>query len=80
MKTTTLILSIASFLLLLGCGDGGDTNTSAEAPVATPPTSMVEEETEIDPMTSKGVGPISSVDIDLTAPVDEEMAAHGEEV
>ena len=79
MRTTTVTLSIASLLLFFGCG-GSDAGNGAEAPVATPPTSMVEEEVVIDPMTSKGVGPITSVDIDLSAPIDEEMAAHGAEV
>lgn len=79
MNTTTKFLFPALFLALIGCG-GGDSSTGAEAPGATPPVSMVEEEAVVDPMTSKGVGPISHVDIDLTAPVDEALAAKGSEV
>ena len=75
-----MTLSIACMLLIFGCGGGGSEGGGAEAPVATPPTSMVEEEKEIDPMATKGVGPITDLDIDLSAPVDEAMAAQGSEV
>lgn len=79
MTTTAKLMIPTLFLAMFGCGGNGDA-PGAEAPGATPPVSMIEEEKEVDAMTSKGIGPISHVDIDLSAPVDEAMAARGEEV
>ena len=62
--------------LFASCG-GND--KPADDASTTPPQSMIEEEAAApDPMTSKGVGPITSVTLGET--IDEAMAAKGKEV
>src|SRR5690554_2490362 len=87
---------LALAMTLYSCGGGESTpHASSDAP-ANPnnPNSAVsnvgsastdEAKTDLKPservdMSTKGVGPITSVDIDLNGPIDEAMAAKGKEV
>ena len=70
-----MISIILGFMIVVvGCG-GGSKEAASDAP---PPKSMVEEEEEEDPMTNKGIGPITS--ITLATEIDTELASAGEEV
>ena len=74
LKPTIALMFVASLLFTFGCG-GGSKEAASDAP---PPQSMVEETEEADPMESKGVGPITS--LELSGEIDSELAAQGMEV
>lgn len=78
----SLIITGFCFMLFLGCGDGEkkkdspyEKSTSVEQ--TTPAKSKVPASERID-LTSKGVGPISS--ITLPSEIDQTMVAHGKDV
>lgn len=87
MKKTLISFALLIGLLALGCGEkkeketGGfkmeRTSSQAESNSATPETTGVKASERVD-LTNKGVGPITSVD--LNAEIDQEMAARGEAV
>lgn len=71
-----LAIKLLAFPLLFGVF-GCSSDKSQPADTNTPkPKSMLTE--EADPMTNKGIGPISSVDI--SKPIDQALAEHGKEV
>jgi cytochrome c len=77
MKNTIYAMLFFLFGVLLASCGGNDNNTDDAN--AAPPQSMIEEEAPApDPMTSKGIGPISSVTLGET--IDDAMAAKGKEV
>ena len=69
------LLSALAVLFLASCG--GSSNEEGEGTTEAPK-SMLAEETPVDPMENKGVGPIKSVTIG--AEIDTEMAAAGQVV
>lgn len=77
MKSITLkfVLFVLAVATLSACGS--DSNTSASSSASKPrPKSMLAEEP--DPMTNKGVGPITEVKLDPE--VNQELAAKGKEI
>jgi len=88
MKKTLISISLLAGLMALGCGEKKEekkadgfkierASTAAETPATTPQTSDVKASERVD-LTSKGVGPITSVT--LESEVNMEMAAEGETV
>ncbi|GAB2769236.1 c-type cytochrome [Salinimicrobium soli] len=81
MKLTFKILSLLLVLFAVACGDGKKEEKEQIRLNDNEPTSQAAETTEaktseIDPMETKGVGPIKEVDLSPT--IDEAMAARGE--
>jgi mono/diheme cytochrome c family protein len=70
LKFLITLLVLAAFFASCGGGDSADA-----APSTAPPTSMLKK--EIDPMETKGIGPVSSVEL---GELDMEMAAEGEKI
>ena len=88
MKKTIISLSLLTGLMILSCGEKKEEKQSegfkierrsspAETKVTTPETSGVKASERVD-LDNKGVGPITSVDLD--AEINTEMAAQGEAV
>lgn len=75
MKASALYL-LTFFLFLTAFGCSSDKSEPAAADGAAKPKSMVAE--EADPMSNKGIGPVSSVE--MNAAIDQEMAKKGEAV
>ena len=69
MATTVAILSFAC---------GGSDKGNAESANTPPPKSMIKKEEPVDPMTNKGLGPITTVTLD--AEVNQELVAQGKDV
>lgn len=67
---------LLSLLLLTGCGNSEADNSEKEKTREEPKTAMVNEST--DPMDNKGIGPITSVELNAT--IDEGMATRGAEL
>ncbi|MGB0849693.1 MAG: c-type cytochrome [Bacteroidia bacterium] len=75
-KLINITLLLFAGFLIASCGSGPE---KAEGDSADAPTSMIEDEpAEVDPMESKGIGPISS--LELSDEIDTDLAAAGEEV
>ena len=85
MKTTLKLMTVLFVTLLLSCGGKEEKKKEpisygrkeAPAKVETPEASAVPASKKVD-LTNKGVGPITSLDLEAT--IDQEMAAKGAEV
>lgn len=76
IRSLTAISVLGIFFIgITGCGGSEKSSESSDAP---PPTSMVEEEKEVDPMDNKGIGPVTSVSLDDEINMD--LVAQGEQV
>lgn len=72
MKANQIILLLVATMLLWSCGGNDDSSEPTE-----PPQSMLKKKEEVDPMTTKGVGPISSIKLDE---LDQTLAETGQEL
>lgn len=75
MKLIVSLLALFALLTFTACG-GSD--TPAETGDTPAPKSMVKQEPEMDPMTNKGIGPVTSLTLPET--IDQEMVAKGEKI
>ena len=75
MKKSLLAIVIIG-IGLVACGGGDSSSTTDPATSTEKPQSMIKK--EIDPMTDKGIGPVTSVTLDPA--INQEMAAKGKEV